>query len=209
MAEPIGSVYAEMRAGWAQFQSDMHKARDAVKNSGAAMQQSMDKAKKSFDLTSVSIVKLAGAVGSIYMVKQLMQIADTYTLMDNKLKLVTGSADQLKYVQDGLYQQSLRSFSSYESSVDLYSRFAKATETLGTSQGELLRITETLNKAMIISGATQEESKNAIIQLSQGMASGVLRGEEFNSIMENGSRIARMLADYLKVDIGQLREMAK
>jgi tape measure domain-containing protein len=152
---------------------------------------------------------MAGAVGSVYMVKQLMTIADTYTLMDNKLKLVTKSADELKYVQDGLYQQSLRSFSSYESSVDLYSRFAKATETLGTSQGELLRITETLNKAMIISGATQEESKNAIIQLSQGMASGVLRGEEFNSIMENGSRISKMLADYLKVDIGQLREMAK
>jgi len=61
---------------------------------------------------------------------------------------------------------------------------------------------------MIISGATQEESKNAIIQLSQGMASGVLRGEEFNSIMENGSRIAKMLADYLKTDIGGLRAMA-
>lgn len=209
MAEPIGALRAEMSADWAQFQSDMHKARDAVKNSGAAMQQSMDKAKKSFDLTSVSIVKLAGAVGSVYMVKQLMTIADTYTLMDNKLKLVTGSADELKYVQDALYQQSLRSFSSYESSVDLYSRFARATETLGVSQSELLRITETLNKAMIVSGATQEESKNAIIQLSQGMASGVLRGEEFNSIMENGSRIARMLADYLKVDIGELREMAK
>jgi len=209
MAEPIGALRAEMSAGWAQFQSDMHKARDAVKNSGTAMQTSMDKAKKSFDLTSLSITKLAGAVGGVYMVKQLMTIADTYTLMDNKLKLVTGSASELKYVQEGLYQQSLRSFSSYESSVDLYSRFAKATETLGTSQGELLRITETLNKAMIISGATQEESKNAIIQLSQGMASGVLRGEEFNSIMENGSRISKMLADYLKVDIGQLREMAK
>lgn len=197
-----------MSAGWAQFQSDMHKARDAVKNSGTAMQRSMDKAKKSFDLTSLSITKLVGAVSAVYITKQLMQIADTYTLMDNKLKLVTGSADELKYVQEGLYQQSLRSFSSYESSVDLYSRFAKATETLGTSQGELLRITETLNKAMIISGATQEESKNAIIQLSQGMASGVLRGEEFNSIMENGSRIAKMLADYLHTDVGGLRAMA-
>jgi tape measure domain-containing protein len=62
---------------------------------------------------------------------------------------------------------------------------------------------------MIISVPRREESKNAIIQLSQGMASGVLRGEEFNSIMENGSRISKMLADYLKVDIGQLREMAK
>ncbi len=116
-----------MRAGWAQFQSDMHKVRDAVKNSGTAMQRSMDKAKKSFDLTSSSITKLAGAAGGLYLLKQMIRMADTYTLMDNKLKLVTKSADELKYVQDGLYQQSLRSFSSYESSVDLYSRFAKAT----------------------------------------------------------------------------------
>jgi hypothetical protein len=137
-----------MSAGWAQFQSDMHKARDAVKQSGAAMQTSMDKAKKSFDLTSLSITKLAGAVGGVYMVKQLMTIADTYTLMDNKLKLVTGSADELKYVLRTLSTSNLSGpFSSYESSVDLYSRFAKGTETLGTSQSELLRITETLNKA--------------------------------------------------------------
>ena len=108
MAEPIGALRAEMSAGWAQFQSDMHKARDAVKNSGTAMQRSMDKAKKSFDRTSMSITKLVGAVSAVYITKQLMQIADTYTLMDNKLKLVTGSADELKYVQEGLYQQSLR-----------------------------------------------------------------------------------------------------
>jgi lambda family phage tail tape measure protein len=146
--------------------------------------------------------------GSFYLARKIIKMADEYTLLDNKLKLVTKSSADLSVVQDGLYEQSLRSHSSYSSSVDLYSRFAKATESIGTSQKDLLRITETLNKAMIISGATQEEAKNGIIQLSQGMASGVLRGEEFNSIMENGSRIARMLSDYLQVDIGQLRKMA-
>lgn len=152
---------------------------------------------------------LAGMAAVGYLGKQLLQIADSYTLLDNKLKLVSASSYQLKSIQEGLYQQSLRSFSSYESSVDLYSRFARATEKMGVGQSELLRITETLNKAMIISGATQEESRNAIIQLSQGMASGVLRGEEFNSVMEQGARVSKMLADHLGVDIGQLREMAK
>lgn len=208
MAEPIGSLRAELSANHAQFTSDMGKARRSAEVGAAGMSKAMDKAKKSFDSSFLSLKSLAAMAGSVYIAGKIIKMADEYTLLDNKLKLVTKSSADLSAVQDGLYEQSLRSHSSYSSSVDLYSRFAKATESIGTSQKDLLRITETLNKAMIISGATQEEAKNGIIQLSQGMASGVLRGEEFNSIMENGSRIARMLSDYLQVDIGQLRKMA-
>lgn len=213
MVEPVGSLRAELSAGYAQFVSDMRKSKDAVTSSAKGMAKGMESAKKSFDGGTASLVSfrlkaLASVAAVGLFAKTITQVADNYTLLDNKLKLVTKNSDELKAVQDGLYRQALGSHSSYESSVDLYSRFAKATESLGTSKKDLLRITETLNKAMVISGATQEEAKNGIIQLSQGMASGVLRGEEFNSIMENGSRIARMLSDYLGVDIGQLRKMA-
>ena len=210
MAEAIGALRVEMSAGHAEFVRDMQKARKGVQDNAKGMQTAMKHAKNSFDSSVKSLINfrtIAVALGGLS-VAGLVRMADNYTLLDNKLKLVTKSAEELETIQDGLYEQALRSHSSYASSVDLYSRFAKATETLGTSQAEVLRVTETLNKAMIISGATQEEAKNGIIQLSQGMASGVLRGEEFNSIMENGSRIARMLADYLKTDVGGLRKMA-
>jgi tape measure domain-containing protein len=211
MAEAIGALRAELSASWGQFQSDMGKARKAVETNAHGMSKAMDRVKGSFDGSIRNLInfRTISAAALITSVAGVMKLADNYTLLDNKLKLVTKSNDELAYVQQKLYEQALRSHSSYSSSVDLFSRFAKATETLGVSQNQLLLVTETLNKAMIISGATQEESKNAIIQLSQGMASGVLRGEEFNSIMENGSRIAKMLADYLKVDIGQLRAMSK
>lgn len=152
--------------------------------------------------TAISAV-VAGQIA-----KSALQTADSYTLLDNKLKLVTGSAGELAAVHQGLYDQAMRSHSSYAASVDLYTRFARATQNLGTSQRELLRIVETVNKAFIISGATQEEASNAITQLSQGMASGVLRGEEFNSIMEQGSRVAQILAEHLKTDVGGLRKLA-
>jgi tape measure domain-containing protein len=211
MAEAIGALRAELSANAAQFESDMKRAKNAVQSNATGMSKSMDRVKGSFDGTIKSLLnfKTISAAAFIAGTAAVMKIADEYTLLDNKLKLVTKSSEDLQYVEQKLYEQSLRSHSSYSSSVDLFSRFAKATETLGVSQDQLLQVTETLNKAMIISGATQEESKNAIIQLSQGMASGVLRGEEFNSIMENGSRVAKMLADYLKVDIGELRAMAK
>lgn len=214
MAEPIGALRAEMSAGHAQFAADMKKAKDAVVSNAQGMEKGMNQAKRSFDASTKSLLDfrvkaLAAATVSALLVRSVIKIADEYTLLDNKLKLVTKSAENLEAVQEGLYQQALRSHSSYAASVDLYSRFARATETLGVSQAELLRITETINKAFIVSGATQEEASNATIQLSQGMASGVLRGEEFNSIMEQGSRIAKMLADYLKTDVGGLRTMAK
>ena len=191
----------------------MGKAKRAVQTNAKGMETSMMMAKKGFDASSASLLTfrvkaLAAAAATGLLIKSMTKTADEYQLLNNKLRLVTKSSAELTAVQEGLYRQALASHSSYSSSVDLYSRFAKATETLGTSQNELLRITETLNKAMIISGATQQEASNGIIQLSQGMASGVLRGEEFNSIMENGSRIARMLSDYLEVDIGTLRKMA-
>lgn len=187
-------VKLKLRAEGTQLYSELARAKKSVSEFS------------SFTSTLRRIALPALSVGALV---GLGKMADDYTLLDNKLRLVTATSEELEAVQKGLYEQSLRSHSSYESSVDLYSRFARATQTLGVGQEQLLRITETLNKAMIISGATQEESKNAIIQLSQGMASGVLRGEEFNSIMENGARVAKMLSDYLGVDIGTLRSLAK
>ena len=214
MAEPIGALRAEMSANHAQFVSDMGKAKRAVRDAGNGMQQGMDRARRSFDASSASLVSfrlkaMAAAAATAMLAKSVLKTADEYTLLDNKLKLVTGSSADLAAVQKGLYDQALRSHSSYAASVDLYARFARSTQALGTSQKDLLRIVETVNKAFIISGATQQEAENAIVQLSQGMAAGALRGEEFNSIMEQGSRVAQMLADYLETDVGGLRKLAQ
>ena len=172
---------------------------------------STDKATKSATGLSCAAkalgVALAGA-GVLLAVKHVAMLADQYVLLDNKLKLVTTSSQNLSYVQQELLNLSNKSLSAYSSSVDLFSRMARATEDLGTSQEDVLRITETLNKAMIISGATTQESANALIQLSQSFASGVMRGEEFNSVSEQGSRIITILTEHLKVNRGELREMA-
>jgi len=142
------------------------------------------------------------------LVKETIALADSWTLLDNKLKLVTDSERELAVVQTELYELSLRSHAAYSTSVDLYSRFARATKSLGTSQSELLRITETLNKATLISGATQQETAASMQQLSQAFASGVLRGDEFRSVTEQSARVTQILADHLGVSIGKLREMA-
>jgi tape measure domain-containing protein len=199
------------------------QAERELKELGEKASNSFDKARvnavkfevgatKAFRNVTATAAKMTAAFAALaaggMLARSLVQTADSYTLLDNKLKLVTETTFDLAAVQQQLYEQALRSNSSYGASVDLYARFARATQRLGTSQAELVRITETVNKAFIISGATQEEAGNAIVQLSQGMASGALRGEEFNSIMEQGSRVAQMLADYLETDVGGLRKLA-
>lgn len=155
---------------------------------------------------------LAGAIGAVSLVaigKQILAVADQYTLLEGRLRLVTTGTDNLRAVQDSLYQISLRTHQSQTDTITLYTRLARATDSLGLSQKDALQITESINQALIVSGALATESSAALIQLSQGLASGVLRGEEFNSVMEQTPRLAQAIADGLGVDIGQLRAMAK
>jgi tape measure domain-containing protein len=165
--------------------------------------------------STISLSNAAKALGGILaglgiaaIAKSTLDLADQYTSLDNKLKLVTASSTDLAYVQDELLALSNRTFTSYSASVTLYSRLAQSSKDLSFDQGELLQITENLNAAMVVSGATTQESEAALIQLSQAFASGVLRGEEFNSISEQGGEIMNILANHLGVSRGELREMA-
>ncbi|HBV5622683.1 TPA: tape measure protein, partial [Klebsiella pneumoniae] len=98
--------------------------------------------------------------------------------------------------------------SSLNGTATLYARLERGTRTYNTSAEDLTRLTTIINQGFAVSGATAQEAENAIIQLSQGIASGVLRGEEFNSVSEQGSRLMVALADSMGVSIGQLRAMA-
>ena len=136
-------------------------------------------------------------------------ITDQYTSLDSKLRLVTGSADELRSVQADLYRISQDSRQEYAGTVELYSRMARATRDTSISQQDMLVSTEAINKAMIISGATSQEASAAMIQLSQGLASGALRGDELRSVLEQTPRVARMVADGLGIAVGELRKWGK
>ncbi|TCG11800.1 phage tail protein, partial [Providencia rettgeri] len=97
---------------------------------------------------------------------------------------------------------------SIASTTELYTRLARAMKD-SASQTELMQVTSTINKAAIVSGATTQEASGAIIQLSQALASGVLRGQEFNSVAEQMPRIMTMLQKSLGKTQGELRKMAE
>lgn len=153
------------------------------------------------------VTVIAGlAIGKL--ITDFVRLADTYKNMTSQLKLVTSGATQLADVQEKLFQSAQRSRSSYESTTTLYAKLARSASELGLSQDQLLTITENVNKAFIISGAGADEAAGAIRQLAQGLASGALRGDEFNTIAEAAPRLLQAVAEHLKMGVGQLRAYA-
>ncbi|WGY37398.1 phage tail tape measure protein [Pseudomonas aeruginosa] len=148
------------------------------------------------------------ALGVGAVTREVLRLTDSFKSMQGSLALVSTSSQNASESFQKLLAMANNTGSSLESTVSLYTRLANATRGAGFTQEQLLNVTDALNKAFVISGATMQEASNAAIQLSQGLASGTLRGEELNSVMEQGPRITRALAEYLGVTNGQIRQMA-
>ena len=156
---------------------------------------------------------LAGLQGFKSMATDLAQTADQVNNLQARLKLVTGEGESFSTAWAGVRDVALRTNSALEETGTLFSRLAQAGRDAGQSTDDAsanaLALTETINQAIQLSGAGAQASSAAITQLVQGLQGGVLRGDEFNSIMEQSPRLARALADGLGVTTGELRKMAE
>lgn len=154
------------------------------------------------------ISRVAGGIAAALSVREIANYANAWIDVNNKLINSVKASETLADVTQRVFNISQDTRSSLEATATLYGRLERATRSAGVSAADLAKLTSTINKGLIVSGATTAEASSTMIQLSQALASGVLRGEEFNSISENGSRISLALAQSLGVTQGQLRAMA-
>ena len=155
------------------------------------------------------VLGLAGAYLSFNAVESIIKTADAYKSMQNQIKLVTETTNELYYVQQRVSDLSNATYSSMPANAKLLTAMQAPMKELGRTTDETIRFTETFNKALALTSPTYQESASTILQFVQAMGSGVLRGEEFNSLMENGRGVVQALADGLGVPIGALRKMAE
>lgn len=158
--------------------------------------------------TMSSLSNVARGLLAALSVQQVASYADAWTELNNKVSNSVRSGEQQSEVMQRIFDVSQATQSSLNGTATLYARLERGTRTYNTSAEDLVKLTTIINQGFAVSGATAQEAENAIIQLSQGIASGVLRGEEFNSVSEQGSRLTVALADSLGVTLGQLRAMA-
>ncbi|EMC4149800.1 phage tail tape measure protein [Cronobacter sakazakii] len=155
-----------------------------------------------------SAAGMAGAFAGAFATGQLIHYADTWNQLNGRLRLASSSAQDFTTAQQSLMSISQRTGTSFEANANLYSRIAQSLRDAGYASADVANVTETVATSLKLSGASTEEASSVITQLSQALGSGVLRGEEFNAIMESGGRLAKFLADGLNTTVGGLRNMA-
>ncbi|BCU55980.1 phage tail tape measure protein [Enterobacter kobei] len=155
-----------------------------------------------------SATELAGAWAGAFATNQLIAYADTWNQLNGRLRLASSSSEDYAQSQRVLMEISQRTGTSLEANSNLYSRIAQSLRDAGYASADVAKVTETVATSLKLSGASTEEASSVITQLSQALGSGVLRGEEFNAIMESGGRLAKLLADGLGTTVGGLRNMA-
>ena len=160
--------------------------------------------------TPVKLLQRALAfVGGTLLIRQLVDLSDTYTSLQNRIRVVTADTRELVAVTEQLFDIANRTRSNYQATVEVYARASLSLRALGVSQQEVIAFTESLNQAVLISGANVREANAALIQLSQGLASGALRGDELRSVMEQLPVVADVISKSLGVTRGQLRTMGE
>lgn len=127
-----------------------------------------------------------------------IRTADTMVLLDSRLKLATKSQEEFTAVQQQLRQSSVETGLSLENSIAGYTQLERSTRSIGLSTQQLTFLTESFGKAAVVSGADASSFKSALTQLNQGFASGVVRGQEFNSVAEQAPAIMEALANGLR-----------
>lgn len=155
------------------------------------------------------------ALGGSYaggLIKDVADTADAFKNLEARIRLVTGEGPLFEEAFKGVAEIALRTNSALDETGTLFTKLAKAGQEAGKSsqaaQRDALALTETINQTMQLSGGSAESAKAAIVQLIQGLQSGVLRGEEFNSVMEQAPRLAQAMANGLGVTTGELRKLA-
>ena len=151
---------------------------------------------------------LVGAYAGLQGLKTLVNMSDEMTQINGRLQLMTGSAEAAAAAQEKIFQAAQRSRGAYTDLAGLVSQLGMmAPDTFGSTD-ELIAFAEQLQKQMAISGASGASAAAAMTQLTQALASGTLRGDELNSVLEQTPMIAKTIADYMGLTTGQLRDVA-
>ncbi|MBD1404219.1 tape measure protein [Leclercia adecarboxylata] len=198
-----------------QGRRDIDDALNGLNGSMGRLEAGLNRTERSLSSiegTMSSLTGVAKALIGALSIQQVGAYAQAWQDLNNKLANAVRSSvppfETLADVTERVFEISQRTRSGLDATATLYARLERSTRSYGVSVDEITKLTTIINEGFVVSGASAEEASNAITQLAQGLASGALRGDEFNSVNEQGNRLMIALADSLGVGIGELRNMA-
>lgn len=223
MTAPLRSIHRAMNLALNSFESmqtasgravdtrSFQTAREELARMGAQLEEVENQTHRTggaAESMKSKFMHAAAAVGAALSIKNIIGLADAMTQTEARLNLITGDLEKTAALQDQIMASANRSRASYQSTADAVAKMGIMAKDAFNNTDELVAFTELINKQFTIAGASAAGQEAAMMQLTQAMASGVLRGEELNSIFEQAPTIIQTIADYLGVSVGEIRAMA-
>lgn len=187
--------------------SSINRATDALEQMNSRQQQTAEGARKVKDAWAGAGSYIKSALAAIS-VRQVIDLADNMTSIRARLDLMNDGLQTTAELQEKIMESANRSRTFYQSTADAVSKMGIMAADAFSSNEELIQFTELIGKQFTIAGTSAAGIDAAMLQLTQAMSSGVLRGEELNSVFEQAPTIIQTIADYLGVSIGEIRDMA-
>ena len=169
---------------------------------------SVERSEKAAGNLMGTISKIAGAIGVVKLTESFIETSDEMSQITAKLNLINDGTRSTLDLQEAIYESAQRARGSYMDTANLVARLGMNAGEAFKSNSEMLQFAENLNKSFKIAGASAQEQASVILQMSQALAGGVLRGQEFNAVMSGAPNVMRNIADYMDVSVGKLRDMA-
>lgn len=198
-------------AAYQQLNSIMDSTERNIRDNVGAQEQFNQSVRNGSSAASALWSKLKGiavSAGIAFSVTKVIDLADTYTQTTARLNMMNDGLQTTAELQDKIFASAQRSRASYQATADTVSKLGLRAKDAFGSNAETIQFAENLNKLFVISGASQQETASASLQLTQALGSGVLRGEELNAVFEAAPNVIQTIADYLDVPIGKIRSMA-
>lgn len=213
-----GTAMDEMAASSLRTADAVEAIRDTVERMAEASEQaakaqdkhnsSMRQGASAADYLGKRLLSMAGAYASLRTAQQFIGMADTFTQTTARLERMNDGLQTTGELQNMIYQAAQRSRGAYQETADMVAKLGTMAPDAFSSNGELVAFAEQINKQFALAGTSTQGQQAAMLQLTQAMSSGVLRGEELNSVLEQAPTIAQAIAKYMGVNTGKMRELA-
>jgi len=171
------------------------------------MPASAGKAESAVSRMGSTFARVGGILATAISVREIARASEQYVNMTNRLRLVTEGSEQLAYAQEAVMRAAQQTYQPLETTAEVYQRIAQNANALGLSFAEVEAVTKTVSRTIALSGADTQAAAGAMRQFGQALASGSLRGDELNSILEGTPALAQAVARGLGVTTGELRAM--
>lgn len=195
-----------------EFSYKMNQAQEETKKAGKA-QEEYNKQLKNANSSAENLVKtlrrIGTAIGVTKLVKDFLDFSDTQAQINARLNLMNDGFQTTNELSEMIYQSALRSKAAYSDTADAVGKMGLNAGNAFSSNQELIAFTEQVNKQFKIGGASAQEQSNAMVQLTQAMAAGVLRGQDLNSILAAAPGIARTIEESMGWASGSIKQYAE